>query len=475
MRTAVVGTGYVGLVTGTCLADVGHSVWCVDVEIDKINRLKQGQLPIYEPGLPVMIRRNVRANRLRFTTDIVRAVQASELVFVTVGTPPREDGSVDTSHFLQAIRDIARSMNGPKIIVGKSTVPVGTGVLVNEMLQQLTSHPFSYVSNPEFLKEGSAVDDFTSPARVVIGGEDRDAIEALKEIHKPFMDVDEGFIVTDTTSAELAKYAANAMLAARISFMNEIAEFSETVGADVERVREILAADPRIGSAFLASGVGFGGFCLPKDVRALRFYGEQAKTPMEIMTAVHNVNQHQRDRFCRRVLEYFGQAVRGATLAVWGLAYKARTDDVRESPAIWCVKQLVQAGLRVRAYDPQAMPKARQELPPSVQMYEDLYDVLDGADALAIFTDWPEFLDADLPRVAERMTGDAVFDGRNLYDPDRMARIGFAYHSIGRPSPDLAAFRPTARGRYVQTDHPDSVLQRGEDLTGGDRGAASSH
>ncbi len=442
MNITVIGTGYVGLVTGTCFADVGHSVCCVDSDARKIEGLCAGRLPIYEPGLQEMVLRSHKAGRLQFTTDLAAGVRASELIFIAVGTPPMPDGSVDLSYVRTVAEQIGRSMDGYKVIVGKSTVPVGTGKMVSQTVRSVTDHPFAYVSNPEFLKEGAAVNDFTMPARIVIGSESPEAIETLKQAYMPFMRKSERFIVMDTASAEMTKYAANTMLALRISFMNEVANLCEAVGADAELVRRGVGTDTRIGGAFLFPGVGYGGSCFPKDVQGLSHLGESAGVEMAITEAVHDVNRLQRERFARRVLDHFGPAARHKTVAVWGLAYKARTDDTRESPAVWCVQQFLEAGMRVRAHDPEAMDKAAGELGPGVTMTDDPYDALDGADALVVMTDWQEFRGADLDRVAQRLAGDTIIDGRNLYDPEKVAEAGLWYASVGR-----ADAEPTAATR----------------------------
>lgn len=433
VRIAVIGTGYVGLVASTCFADTGHSVIGVDKDIETVEGLTQGELPIYEPGLAELIARNIRIGRLRFTTDVDVAVRESELIFIAVGTPPMDDGSVDLGSVMKVARQIARSMTEYKVVIMKSTVPVGTGELITDTIRGITSQDFGYVSNPEFLKEGAAVEDFTKPARVVLGSQTQKAIEKVKRAYSPFMRRSERFLVMDTASAELTKYAANAMLALRISFMNEIAGLCEALGADVGDVRRGIGTDPRIGSSFLFPGVGYGGFCLPKDVRALAGMGTGRGLDMQITKAIHSVNIAQRERFAARILDHFDKPVSGTTLSVWGLAYKASTDDVRGSPAIWCIRKFLDKGMNIRAHDPEAMPKAREQLGDSVLMIDDMYEALDGADALVIFTDWHEFRGAELRQVAERLSGNVVFDGRNLYDARYMTELGLKYISIGRP------------------------------------------
>ena len=433
MRITVIGSGYVGLVASACFADVGHDVICVDKDESVIARLRGGQVPIYEPGLTDLVAHNAKNRRLSFTTDLASAVRESELVFIAVGTPPLPDGSVDLGEVLEVAGQIALAMNGYKVVVTKSTVPVGTGRKIIEQIRGGTSQDFGYASNPEFLKEGAAIEDFTKPVRVVIGSESPQAIEQVKQAYMPFMRQSERFVIMDTTSAELTKYAANAMLALRISFMNEIANVCEAVSADIERVRKGVGSDPRIGKAYLFAGIGYGGFCFPKDVSALIHMGKEHGCEMAITDAIQHVNVSQRERFARRILDYFGAQVRGTVLAVWGLSYKALTDDVRESPAIWCMRRLLEAGVMVRAHDPEAMPKALRELGDRVTMVEGMYDVLEGAHGLVVFTDWREFRGADLQRIAQRLLKKVVFDGRNLYDPALMAKAGLRYICIGRP------------------------------------------
>ena len=434
MNITVIGTGYVGLVAGTCFADSGNHVVCVDHDAGKIHRLLAGEIPIYEPGLGEIVQRNSRAGRLEFSTDLEEAVRQSLVVFLAVGTPSSADGSVDLSAILEVARTVGRVMDGYRIVVMKSTVPVGTHVVVSQALQEVTEQQFDYVSNPEFLKEGAALEDFMKPDRVVIGATNPAVIEIMKELYAPFMRRDERILVMDPASAEMTKYAANAMLAMRISFMNEIAGLCERFGADVERVRRGVGSDSRIGSAFLYAGVGYGGSCFPKDVSALVSMGKDVGSPMTIAAAVREVNERQRRLFARRVIDCFGEACPQTTLAVWGLAFKARTDDVRESPAIDCLKMFLDRGMKVRAHDPEAMGNAAALLGGSVEMHEDGYAALAGADALVIFTDWPKFRTPDFDLIAGRLRHKLIFDGRNLYDPKAMARRGFRYVCVGRPT-----------------------------------------
>ncbi len=433
MKMAVVGTGYVGLVAGTCFAESGNHVICVDCDGAKIERLKQGEIPIYEPGLTEMVVSNARAGRLQFTTDLASAVRRARIICLAVGTPPAADGSADLSAILDVARTIGRTMDGYRIVVMKSTVPVGTYRAVSEAIAGETDHPFDYVSNPEFMKEGAAIEDFTKPDRVVIGATNHAVVEIMRELYGPFMRRQERILIMDPASAEMTKYAANAMLASRISFMNEIAGLCEKLGADIEAVRNGIGSDSRIGSAFLYPGVGYGGSCFPKDVTALISMGEQVGEPMRLVAAVHDVNQRQRRVFAQKVIDHFGARCPRTTLAVWGLAFKARTDDVREAPAIEAVRMFLDRGMTVRAHDPEAMVTASRELNNRVTMFADGYQALEGADALVVFTDWPEFRTPDFELIGEKMPSRLIFDGRNMYDPAALAKRGFRYHCIGRP------------------------------------------
>jgi len=434
MDMAVVGTGYVGLVAGACFADGGHHVICVDVDERKIGMLKRGEIPIYEPGLKELVERSAKAARLEFTTDLADAVKRSRTIFTAVGTPPDADGRADISALLEVAGSIAAAMDGYRVIVNKSTVPVGTHARVSELVASKTSHPFDYVSNPEFMKEGAAVEDFMRPDRVVIGANSPAVVEIMREIYASFMRRDERIYVMDPASAEMTKYAANALLATKISFMNEIACLCDKFGADVEAVRRGIGSDARIGTAFLYPGVGYGGSCFPKDVQALASMGRETDQPMTITEAVHEVNQRQRRRFAQRVLDHFGDRCGSATLGVWGLAFKARTDDVRESPALDGIRMFLDAGMTVRAHDPEAMANAAAVLGDKVTLCNNGYDAVTGADALVIFTDWPKFRTPDLARLGQAMKQKLVFDGRNLFDPHTMAAQGFEYVCVGRPA-----------------------------------------
>ena len=446
MKIAVVGTGYVGLVVGACLAENGNAVVCVDKDEAKVATLNDGKMPIYEPGLEELVRRNREEERLTFTTDLPAAVQASEIVFIAVGTPQGEDGSADLQHVLDVARDVGRAMNAYTVVVDKSTVPVGTAAKVREAIAKETSQPFSVVSNPEFLKQGAAVDDFMKPDRVVIGVDDDRAAEVMRELYGPFTRTGAPIIKMDPASAELTKYAANALLATRISFMNEIANMCELVGADVDQVRKAIGSDRRIGSSFLFPGIGYGGSCFPKDIKALLRSSADRGYEFKILQAVESVNERQKGRLVEKMECYFkgrdgqeGQDGRerqgglaGKTIALWGLAFKPRTDDMREAPAIAIIERLLAAGATVRAYDPQAGPTAKRLFDGRIVLSEKSYDALANADALAIVTEWNEFREPDFGKMRSLMRSPVVFDGRNIYSPEQMRALGFTYLSIGR-------------------------------------------
>jgi UDPglucose 6-dehydrogenase len=431
LRIAVVGTGYVGLVVGACLAENGNTVSCVDVDVDKIAALNRGEVPIYEPGLEELIARNRQEDRLSFTTDLAGAVRASEIVFIAVGTPQDEDGSADLTHVLAAAEAIGRAMNGPKIVVDKSTVPVGTAALVRRAIQAVTAHPVAVCSNPEFLKEGAAVDDFLRPDRVVIGADDARTEAVMRELYEPFVRTGKPILCMDTASAELTKYAANAMLAARISFMNEIANLCARVGADVNQVRRGLGTDSRIGSSFLFPGIGYGGSCFPKDVKALLRTAADKGVPLEVVAAVDRANERQKIILVPRVEAHLG-GLGGRTVGVWGLAFKPRTDDIREAPALEVIKALLAGGARVRAYDPKAGPAVRAVMGEAVALCARSYDAVEGADALVLCTEWNEFREPDWARVKALMNRPAVFDGRNIYRAAQLRQLGFHYEGIGQ-------------------------------------------
>ena len=432
MKVAVVGVGYVGLVAAACLAEGGNHVICVDNDEKKIDDLKKGIIPIYEPGLTELVKHNEAAGRLVFTTDLKDGVNKSLLIFLGVGTPSSEDGSADISAVVDVAGKIAEVMDDYKIIVTKSTVPVGTHKIVSDIIKSKTEKQFDYVSNPEFLKEGSAVDDFMKPDRVIMGTTNPAVKELMKQLYSPFMRKKSRMIFMDPASAELSKYAANCMLATRISFMNELSALCESVGADIELVRAGIGSDSRIGDSFLFPGVGFGGSCFPKDVRALIHISEQADCRATIVEAVKAANIRQQDRFAKRILDYYGGKSKDTTLAVWGLAFKARTDDIREAPAIYCIEKFLAAGMKIRAYDPEAMEATKEKLGDRVETFQNSYDVLDGADGLVIFTEWQEFRNPDFEEIADKLAKAVIFDGRNLYDSKFVRKQGIEYHSIGR-------------------------------------------
>jgi UDPglucose 6-dehydrogenase len=432
MKIAVIGTGYVGLVAGACFAENGNDVICVDKDPAKVRTLQRGRIPIYEPGLEELVRRNRAEKRLTFTTNLPRGVRASQIVFIAVGTPTGEDGSADLRHVMDVAREIARVMNGYKVIVDKSTVPVGTADKVREVIRKETSHPFSVVSNPEFLKQGAAIDDFMKPDRVVIGAEDPRSAEIMRELYAPFTRTGAPIMMMDCASAELCKYAANAMLATRISFMNEVANVCEVVGADVDSVRRAVASDRRIGPSFLFPGVGYGGSCFPKDVKAMLNFAANKSYDFQILKAVECVNERQKVRLLAKMKKHFG-TLKGKRIAVWGLAFKPKTDDMREAPAVPLIEALLESGATVTAYDPEAIRVARGIFGSAVQFADNGYAALSGADALAIVTEWNEFREPDYGRIRKLMRSPVIFDGRNIYNPEQIRGFGFTYYSIGRP------------------------------------------
>jgi len=432
MKICVVGVGYVGLVTAACLAETGNNVVCVDNNADKIAGLKDGAVPIYEPGLTEMVKHNQKLGRLHFTTDLKYGVDNSLIIFLGVGTPSAPDGSADISAVLAVAADIAENLNDYRIIVTKSTVPIGTHKKIMDIIKSRTETPFDYVSNPEFLRESSAIDDFMRPERIIIGTTNPAVKEIMKQLYDPFMRKSKRILFMDIVSAELAKYAANAMLATRVSFINEISALCERIGADVEQIRQGVGSDSRIGPSFLFPGVGFGGSCLPKDVRALIHTGDEYGVEMKIVRSVQQVNINQQERFARRIKDYFAGREDKTTLAVWGLAFKAKTDDVRESPAIYCIKKFLDWGMKIKAYDPEAGPAAMAALNGKIEIFQNGYDGLDNADALIVFTDWQEFRNPDLEAIAAKLKKPVIFDGKNLYDPKVLKKAGFEYYSIGR-------------------------------------------
>jgi UDPglucose 6-dehydrogenase len=433
MKICVVGVGYVGLVTAACLAEAGNNVVCVDNDSNKIAGLKNGVMPIYEPGLAEMVKHNEKLGRLQFTTDLKYGVDNSLIIFLAVGTPSAQDGSADTSAILSVAAGIADSLIDYRIIATKSTVPVGTYKKVIDTIKSKTKVSFDYVSNPEFLKEGAAVEDFMSPDRIIIGTINPTVQKIMKQLYSPFMRKSSRMLLMDPASTEITKYAANMMLATKISVVNEISALCEKLGADVELVRQGLGSDSRIGPAFLFPGVGFGGSCLPKDIRALIHTGSVYGVEMAITRAVHQVNMDAQERFAERIKDYFKGRESKTVLAVWGLAFKAKTDDVRESPAIYCIKKFLDCKMKIRAYDPEAGPAALAALEGKIETFQNGYDALDKADALVIFTDWQEFRNPDFEVITKKLKKPVIFDGRNLYDPDVVKNAGIEYHSIGRP------------------------------------------
>jgi UDPglucose 6-dehydrogenase len=431
MKIAVIGTGYVGLVAGACFAENGNDVICVDKDEAKLRVLRRGKIPIFEPGLEELVSRNRADKRLTFTSQIGSAVRASSIIFIAVGTPQGEDGSADLQHVLGVAREIARTMNGYKVIVDKSTVPVGTAERVREVVRRETTHPFSVVSNPEFLKQGTAVEDFLKPDRVVVGAEDPRATQLMMDLYAPFTRTGAPIMVMDCASAELCKYAANAMLASKISFMNEMARVCELHGADIDQVRRAVGADRRIGSAFLFPGVGYGGSCFPKDIQAIVKFSADKGYRFEILEAVERVNRQQKSLLVEKMAKHFG-SLAGRTIAVWGLAFKPRTDDMREAPATTIIERLLEAGATVRAYDPEAMKVAARIFGSRVTLVKRGYDALVGAEALALVTEWNEFREPDFAKMRKLMQTPVVFDGRNIYNREQMKADGFTYYSIGR-------------------------------------------
>ena len=431
MKITVVGTGYVGLVVGACLAETGNDVVCVDVDERKIRGLRRGRVPIYEPGLDELVRRNQTEKRLVFSTALSRATRGAQVIFIAVGTPSGADGSADMQHVLTVAGQLARAMNGYTVIAIKSTVPVGTAARVRAIITRATRHPFSVVSNPEFLKQGSAVEDFLKPNRVVIGADDDGARELMRALYAPFTRTGAPIVTMDCTSAELSKYAANAMLATRVSFMNEIANVCERFGANVDDVRRVVASDRRIGPSFLFPGIGYGGSCFPKDVQALVHSARKDGYRFRILEAVEAVNSSQKRRLFEKMQAVLGP-LDGKQIAIWGLAFKPRTDDMRAAPSITMIEALLEAGAKVVAYDPQAQRSARAIFGSRITLAGHSYDALKGADALGILTEWNEFREPDFSRMRSLMRAPVIFDGRNLFDLAQMRDHGFTYYSIGR-------------------------------------------
>ncbi|MDA2927595.1 UDP-glucose/GDP-mannose dehydrogenase family protein [Acidobacteria bacterium AH-259-G07] len=440
MKICVIGTGYVGLVAGTCFAETGNDVICMDVDEKKIALLQRGKVPIYEPGLQELMRRNLQEERLRFTMDLPGAVNNSLIIFIAVGTPAGESGSSDLSSVLEVAQSIAKAMDGYKIIVNKSTVPVGTAEKMRQEISSLTRFQFDVISNPEFLKEGAAVEDFMKPDRVVVGAEEVRAVEIMKELYAPFTRTGARILVMDTRSAEMTKYAANAMLASRISFMNEIANLCDHLGADVHWVRQGLGSDRRIGSSFLFPGLGYGGSCFPKDIKALINVARENDYPLKLIKAVEEVNELQKEVIINRILKFYSSKlagdrspVKGKTFALWGLSFKPQTDDLREAPSRVIIEQLLKLGGKIQAYDPEAMKEAGKIFGKKIRYAKNNYEALRDADALILVTEWNEFRNPDFQKMKKLLKYPVIFDGRNQYDPQEMKELGFLYFSIGRP------------------------------------------
>ncbi len=432
MKICVIGTGYVGLVTGSCLAQTGNHIICNDIDEDKINMLNCGELPIYEPGLGEILRENLDKGRINFTTDLDYAVKACETLFITVGTPSDVDGSADLNAVMKVAAGIGKAMNGYKIVVDKSTVPVGTAEKVAAVIAEHTEHEFDVVSNPEFLKEGYAVEDFMKPDRVVVGVDSRRAEEKMRELYSPFIRTGSPVIVMNVKSAEITKYAANAMLATKVTFMNEIANLCEKVGADVNEVRLGIGSDKRIGPQFLFPGVGYGGSCFPKDVRAIIRTAMEYDIRMKILESVHEVNEYQKNLLAEKLLAHFQGDLKGKTIALWGLAFKPRTDDVREAPSLTIIETLLKKGAKVVAYDPKAVKTTKAVLGDRIEYNSDQYQALEGAEALMLVTEWNEFREPDYELMKSLMKDTVIFDGRNIWSPKKMVNRGFTYYCIGR-------------------------------------------
>ncbi|UCD84412.1 MAG: UDP-glucose/GDP-mannose dehydrogenase family protein [Deltaproteobacteria bacterium] len=432
MNICVIGTGYVGLVAGTCFAESGNDVTCVDINEEKIRRLSSGEIPIYEPGLEELVRRNLEEGRLRFDTNLEKAVKESFLIFIAVGTPADKDNSADVKSVLEVASEIGKAMNGYKIVILKSTVPVGTAEKVREVISNATNHKYDVISNPEFLKEGAAVEDFMRPDRVIIGGNEEKATKIIEELYSPFLRTGKPIIIMDNRSAELTKYAANAMLATRISFINELANLCEQVGADIGSVRAGLSSDSRIGTQFLFPGAGYGGSCFPKDLQALIQTAAERGIELKILPAVEEVNRQQKMKLAEKINRHFQGGIAGKVFAVWGLSFKPRTDDMREAPSIVIINELLDKGARVKAHDPEAIEEAKKIFGDKIEYYKTPYDALAGADALVLITEWAEFRRPNFERIRELLKKPVIFDGRNIYDPKRMKEMGYEYYSIGR-------------------------------------------
>ncbi len=443
MKISVIGTGYVGLVTGTCLAESGNDVICMDIDERKIEMLNSGVVPIYEPGLEELIKRNVASGRLSFTTDMASAVRNSDFIFIAVGTPPGEDGSADLKYVLGAAREIGASMNGSKVVINKSTIPVGTGDKIRAAIASRTSHKFDVVSNPEFLKEGAAVEDFMKPDRIVVGVDNPRAAALMQELYAPFVRTGKPILIMDIRSAEMTKYASNAMLATKISFINEMANICAGLGADIDNVRRGMGYDRRIGFDFLFPGVGYGGSCFPKDVKALVQTAQEHKVHAQVLLAVEAVNERQKNLLSGMIIRHFlpkgaqkgdrsKKPLGGKTIAIWGLSFKPRTDDMREAPSVVIIRNLLRAGASVKAHDPVAMEESRKIFKNKIVFSEDGYDALQGADALAVVTEWNEFRTPDFLKIKKLLKKPLIFDGRNIYNQEELRKMGFTYYGIGR-------------------------------------------
>ncbi len=432
MNIAVVGTGYVGLVTGTCLAETGNHVICVDIDVNKVNKMKNGEVPIYEPHLDVLFERNIKQGRLSFTTDLASAIEDAQVIFLALPTPPGEDGSADLSYILGVADDLGKLMKGYKVLVDKSTVPVGTAEKVTAAVKKNATVDFDVVSNPEFLREGFAVDDFLKPDRVVVGTSSAKAQAIMEELYKPYVRQGNPIIFMDEKSAELTKYAANAFLATKITFMNEVANLCELVDADVDKVRIGIGTDTRIGKRFLFPGIGYGGSCFPKDVQALAKSAAEVNYDFALLTSVMKVNEDQKTIIVPKIADFFGGDLKGKHFALWGLAFKPDTDDIREAPALYVIDKLVAAGATITAYDPEGMANVKALLGDKISYAENQYDALKNADALIIATEWSVFRSPDFAKVSSILKEKVIFDGRNLYDLDQMKGLGYYYNSIGR-------------------------------------------
>ena len=432
MKICIIGTGYVGLVAGVCFAENGNDVICVDKDSKKIEGLKRGKVPIYEPGLEELLKRNTKKERLQFTTNLKKAVKESLIIFIAVGTPQDDDGSADLNHVLEVAALIGKAMNGYKIIATKSTVPVGTTNRVRDAIGKETEHPFNVASNPEFLKEGAAVNDFMKPDRIIIGTDNQEAADIMKELYSPFVRTGNPILIMDIESAEMTKYAANAMLATRVSFMNELANLCEKVGADISDVRKGMGTDPRIGYSFLFPGVGYGGSCFPKDVKAIIRTAEENNYDLNILKAVDLANTNQREILVKKIMEHFGGNLKGRVIGIWGLSFKPNTDDIRDAPSLVIINRLLEVGARIKVYDPAAMDEVKKEFYDRIKYSKKSYDALEGADALVLITEWNEFREPDFERILKLMNTPVVFDGRNIFNPRKLQGMGFTYYGVGR-------------------------------------------